>query len=103
MSTYGLNAHNKRLPNYLTPMHTEWNTEEVFAGSYDLYLSDEYTRDEHLNVEHFYRLHAKYPHNIEMALAYDIKCPRCQGNLKQVVRCMDSHTLGLYQCPNCDK
>ena len=44
----------------------------------------------------FYRLHAMNPHTIEMALAYDIKCPCCSNNtLKQVGRCLDSHELGL--------
>ena len=44
------------------------------------------------------------PHTIEMALAYDIKCPCCGSNtLKQVGRCLDSHELGLYECPVCDR
>jgi predicted RNA-binding Zn-ribbon protein involved in translation (DUF1610 family) len=39
-----------------------------------------------------------------MALAYDVKCPSCGRNvLKQVGRCKDYHTLGLYECPVCDR
>ena len=52
----------------------------------------------------YYRLHANRPHTIEMALAYNVKCPVCGGNvMKQVGRCRDYHTLGLYECPVCDR
>ena len=50
-----------------------------------------------------YRLIAREPHTIEMALAYDIECPECGKNLKQVGRCLNRHELGLYRCPACDK
>ena len=54
--------------------------------------------------EHLAESAQRQPHNIEMALAYDIKCPRCKGNnLKQVGRCKDFYTLGLYDCPVCDR
>ena len=68
------------------------------------YLTDEFIRDKHNSIHRYYRLHAKQPHSIEMALAYDIKCPRCKGNdLKQVGRCKNFYTLGLYECPVCDR
>ena len=43
-------------------------------------------------------------HTIEMALRYEINCPECNsGRLKQVGRCLNSHELGLYICPVCEK
>ena len=86
----------------LEPLHC-FSSEEYVDSHYDLYLTTEHTRDEHYNVHRFYRLHAAQPHNIEMALAYDIKCPNCGGLLKQVGRCQNYHDLGLYKCPICDK
>lgn len=50
-----------------------------------------------------YRLYAMEPHSIEMALAYDIECPECGKNLRQIGRCVNSHKLGLYRCPACDR
>jgi predicted RNA-binding Zn-ribbon protein involved in translation (DUF1610 family) len=39
-----------------------------------------------------------------MALAYDVKCPHCGSHaMKQVGRCKDYYTLGLYECPVCDR
>lgn len=56
------------------------------------------------DVHRFYRLHAAQPHSIDMALAYNIKCPKCHTHLlKQVGRCLNYHDLGLYKCPVCDK
>ena len=51
----------------------------------------------------FYRLHAKQPHGIEDALAYDVKCPCCGRTLKQIGRMLDCYDLGLYRCQVCDK
>lgn len=88
----------------LTPEDNHYFTEEYIADHYDLYLTSEYTKDNEGEVHRYYRLHANHPHTIEMALAYDIKCPRCKGNvLKQVARCRNYYTLGLYECPVCDR
>ena len=55
-------------------------------------------------MHHAYRLHAKKPHTVEMALQYDIKCPRCRvRDMKLVGRCLSSRDLGLYKCRVCDK
>ena len=54
-------------------------------------------------MKKFYRLHAKEPHTIEMALAYDIKCPACKKSLKQVGRQITTTKLGLYTCPSCNR
>lgn len=102
MSNYPLTANKE---NWRT-LHPQKNfmSEEYICGHYDLYLSTEYSKDEDGQNHRFYRLHAMNPHTIEMALAYDIKCPCCGSNtLKQVGRCLDSHELGLYECPVCDR
>ena len=87
----------------LEPQNTGYS-EDYIADHYDLYLTTEYINDAHNRPRRSYRLHAKQGHSIEMALAYDIKCPCCGGNvLKQVGRCKDHYTLGLYECPVCDR
>ena len=68
----------------------------------DLYLSDElHEEGKKHNLIKYYRLHAKAPHSEDMALAYEIKCPKCGGILKQVGRTLDYNTLGLYKCTKC--
>ncbi len=102
MKNYPLKA-NKADWRVLQPQDT-FNTEEYTAEHYDLYLTTEYIKDEHNSARRYYRLHANRPHTIEMALAYNVKCPVCGGNvMKQVGRCRDYHTLGLYECPVCDR
>lgn len=88
----------------LEPQTNIFYSEEYIADHYDLYLTREFVKDTSGNMRRYYRLHAKHAHSIEMALAYDIKCPCCGGNvLKQVGGCKDYYTLGLYECPVCDK
>lgn len=88
----------------LHPQNNLSMNESYVADHYDLYLTDEFTEDEHKNQHHYYRLHARQPHSIEMSLAYDIKCPKCGRNsLKQVGRSRDYYTLGFYECPVCDR
>lgn len=70
----------------------------------DLHLRSEYLDGEYGKTRKCYRLRAKNPHTIEMALRYDIRCPECNsGMLKQIGRCRNSHELGLYVCPICEK
>ena len=103
MSCYALKP-NKYDWRILEPQSNTSLFEEYIADHEDLYLTTEFIVDEYNHGHRHYRLHARKPHNIEMALAYDIKCPSCQRNtLKQVGRCMNYHTLGLYQCPVCDR
>ena len=88
----------------LTPETNNHSTEDYIAGHYDMYLTSEYIKDDEGEVHRYYRFHVNQPHTIEMALAYDISCPRCRGNmLKQVGRCQDHYKLGLYECPVCDR
>ncbi|MCD8076697.1 MAG: hypothetical protein LUF27_17035 [Lachnospiraceae bacterium] len=86
----------------LNPVNTMYS-EEYAESMCRLYLTDEIVEDERGKRIRNYRLHAQAPHNIEMALAYDINCPRCGGRLKQVGRSRDSHTLGLYTCKACNR
>ena len=103
MSCYALKPNKYDWRTLEPKTHTSFS-EEYIADHEDLYLTTEFIVDEYNKGHRHYRLHANSPHSIEMALAYDIKCPNCQrNNLKQVGRCMNSHTLGLYQCPVCDR
>lgn len=69
-----------------------------------LHLRDEIHKNEKGHLTRYYRLRAHEPHTIEMALRYEIHCPLCStGMLKQVGRCLNSHELGLYVCPSCEK
>ena len=86
----------------LTPSHA-WYTEDYLRDHYDLYLTTEFINDESGRTHRYYRLNAASPHSIEMALAYDVKCPKCSHVMKQVGRCKNYYTLGLYECPVCDR
>lgn len=102
MSTYPLRA-NKADWRSLRPQSTFYS-EDYIRDHYDLYLTTEFVTDEHGETHSYYRLHATSPHSIEMALAYDIKCPKCDYHtLKQVGRCLNAYDLGLYECPTCNK
>jgi len=79
-------------------------SDEYAEDMCDLHLRTEFMRDSNGKYIHGYRLHAKHPHTIEDALKYDIYCPKCKTHtLKQLGRCRNSHELGWYVCPCCDK
>ncbi len=88
--------------NRLTHSHTFYS-DEYTQRMCDLYLTDEIVRDENGKLKKFYRLHAKQNHTPEMAFAYDIYCPDCGTQLKQVGRQISFNELGLYSCPACSK
>ncbi len=88
--------------NLLTPSNSYYS-EEYARRMCNLYLSDEVAKDEEGKVRKFYRLHAKHDHTQEMALVYDIKCPKCNGRLKQIGRQISLNELGLYTCPACNR
>ena len=90
--------------NILRTHHSSYS-EEYAQRMCNLYLSDEIHRDDEGKLHKYYRLHAKEPHSIEDALAYDILCPECanRGKLKQIGRVLNYNDLGLYRCPFCDK
>ena len=69
----------------------------------DMYLSEEIVRNTAGKMKTRYRLHTQEPHSIDMALAYDIKCPKCSSQLKLASTAVSYHELGLYACPNCEK
>ena len=78
-------------------------TDEAAERELDLLLRSESIRPEYGRSFNDYQRIARNPHTVEMALAYDIECPECGGRLRQVRRCLDSHRLGLYRCPECDR
>ena len=84
--------------------HSSFYSDEYADSMCDLHLRSEIHEDEHGDLHKYYRLRACHPHTIEMALRYDIRCPECfSGMLKLVGRCRNSHELGLYVCPSCEK
>lgn len=91
----------KKSGKYMVP-HETYYTDEYAESMCKLWLKDEIVKDERGDLHRYYRLHASQPHNIEMALEYDIQCPKCTHALKQIGRCLNSHELGLYHCPVCD-
>lgn len=102
MTNYPLKKH-PHDKHFLTPISTSYS-EDYMANHYNLYLTEEYTPNDDGHWKWPYRLHSNEPHTIEMALAYDILCPRCKKHfLKQIGRCRDCYMLGLYECPSCDR
>ena len=100
---FGLNA-DKNNPYILEPKSYPYRDASFIKNTSELYLSEQLTSDQYGHMHHAYRLHAKKPHTVEMALLYDIKCPRCRvRDMKLVGRCLSSHDLGLYKCRVCDK
>ena len=79
---------------------SSWKFKE---SSYDLYLTEQLDRNENGKSQRNYRLHARAAHTPEMALAYEIKCPKCGNTLKQIARQRTLTDLGLYTCKCCNK
>ena len=99
---YPLHNENKKHPEILTPARSSYS--DAYAERMcDLYLSDHIFRNEQGELQEYYRLHARDRHTPEMALAYDIKCPKCGAILKQVARQSSCTELGLYTCKVCNK
>ena len=99
---YPLHKTNKEHPEILTPARSSYS--DAYAERMcDLYLSDHIEHNEQGELQEYYRLHARDWHTPEMALAYDIKCPKCGAILKQVARQNSGTELGLYTCKVCNK
>ena len=73
---YPLHNENKKHPEILTPIHSSYS-DEYAERMCALYLSDHIERNEQGELQEYYRLHARDWHTPKMALAYDIKCPKC--------------------------
>ena len=99
MSNYRLNR--VKGTNVLMPQSGFYSDE--YADTFELSLREQLFRNEFGHISSYYRLKAMKPHTIEMALAYDIDCPKCGHRLKQIGRCKNSLELGLYTCPVCDE
>ena len=102
MSNYNLQKLNKTDRNILTPQNTFYSKEYCDAHC-DLYLTEQLDRNENGKSQRNYRLHARAAHTPEMALAYEIKCPKCGNTLKQIARQRTLQDLGLYTCKGCNK
>lgn len=102
MSNYPLMKLNKYDQDILTPQNAFYS-EEYCARMCDLYLTEQVHRNEKGRPQRYYRLHAKYDHTPEMALAYEIKCPKCGNTMKQVTRQNTYTELGLYTCKCCNR
>ena len=87
---------------HMTPSESTY-TLDYLKGVSDLCLSEEIKADQYRNLTKYYRLHAKHDHGFEQALAYDIHCPRCGHLLKYVGGARNTHDLGLFRCPICEK
>ena len=100
MANYAMHKRNKEATVFSTT--STLYSDEYADASLSLFLRDQFVEDEKHRIHRQYRLHARQPHTIDMALAYDIDCPHCGHRLKQIGRCLNSHDLGLYTCPACD-
>lgn len=102
MRNYPLTPLNKA--GTLLKPHSSSYSDEYATRMCNLHLRDELHKDKKGIPWRYYRLYAREPHSIEMALIYDIKCPKCScGTLKKVTRCNNYNDLGLYECPICNK
>ena len=101
MSIYSMHTLNKE--GTVFSAKSTFYTDEYAEQALSLYLRDQLVKDQNGRMKKQFRLHAHQPHSIEMALSYDIYCPDCGNRLKQIGRCRNSHELGLYTCPACDK
>ena len=102
MTNYPLTAINKE--GTLLRSNNSLYSDEYAESMCDLFLRSSVVKDEQGKLHKYFRLHAKQPHDMEMAFAYDIHCPECHsGMLKQIARQLSYNELGLYRCPVCDK
>lgn len=101
MAIYPIHKINKE-GTLLGASHSSY-TDEYADRVCSLYLSDELVPTDGGRILRRYRLCAQRPHTIEDYLAYDINCPKCHNRLKLVGRALNSHELGLYACPCCDR
>lgn len=89
--TYGLHAQNT------------YYTDEYARTHCSFYLTDELFQNDRGELEVYYRLHAKEPHDNNMTLAYDVYCPKCGKQMRQITINKDCHTLGYYECKHCKR
>lgn len=86
----------------LHPTSTSYS-EEYAERKCKFYLTDEYFKNDNGGVDVYYRLHSpRMAHNNNQALIYDVYCPRCGKKMRQVTTNQDLHTLGYYECKQCN-
>lgn len=102
MTNYRLEE-SKNTKNYLLVMPSSNSSNEYAEECWHTFLREVLVEDKFGQLSRYYRLFSKKAHNEDMALQYDIQCPKCGGKLKKVTNIRSSHNLGLYECPVCDK
>lgn len=102
MSNYPLFSMNKKDPDILTPQNSYYS-EQYCEQHCKLYLTTQVHQNEKGRYQAYYRLHASTAHTPEQALAYEIKCPKCDSIMKQVTRQNTGTELGLYTCKRCNR
>ncbi|MCR4655954.1 MAG: hypothetical protein K5770_06985 [Lachnospiraceae bacterium] len=100
---YPLIKNNKSRNENLYNTGQGYYTEECARSLHRLYLQDEFARNEKGRTVRYFRLNAVDDHTQEMALSYEIYCPKCGNRLKQIGRQLSFNKLGLYACPCCNK
>ena len=68
-----------------------------------LYLTEEDSVGKDGRVLKCYRLHAKQPQSVRMALSYNVLCPRCSRKMETVDAAVSDRTLSLFTCRNCNR
>lgn len=101
MAIYPIHKLNKE--GTLLSCSNSFMSKEAAAGTHSLYMEDFVFSDTDGKIKRRYRLNAAMSHSIEDYLAHDINCPKCGKRMKLVGRALNSHELGLYACPFCDK
>ena len=101
MSSFAFFTHNKG-GTVLFPKN-DLLSEEYLAEHARLYMTDHLARDDGGRTYFRYRLKSCGPMRFTDTLEYDIKCPRCHGDLRLCGMPLDSTTHGLYKCRRCDK
>ena len=92
----------KKGSNTLFPKNAS-RTEEYLADHERIFMTDHLVKDDRGRTYFRYRLKSRDPMRFTDTLEYDIKCPRCQGDLRLCGMPLDSTTHGLYKCRRCDE
>ena len=78
-------------------------SKECAEDYFDLYLSEEFYKDENKKEQRGYRLHSRNMKGVWDYFAKDILCPKCGERMHAVGTAESFHKLALYACDNCNK
>ncbi len=102
MAVFNLNKTNHKDGTYGLHPQSTYYTEDYAERMCNFYLTDELYKNDRGNIDTYYRLHAKKPHSSDDALAYDVYCPKCGRQMRQITTNYNLHTLGYYECKKCN-